>query len=266
MLRINGVAIVCALVVAGTGCSGQATGEEGSEPSVEAFEFAPEDAQDGAVAKPEPGDELFGKGADIRPFGGAYIMPVVIAPGQTVSYQTSLLHGGSNVDTVLALFRRHDNVADLPGGSARVGIQTLALNDDFNAPIRWSSLSYTNNSGQTENAYLMLFGYGSSLGWVQLSGVGAVEVLAGSAVGSGTAGVAFTSNTTITPGSPLEPDPWLYMFDYVPGQGNGAFNDDGPGLGRDSKITDATGAEMWYVASAFPGANGTSSGTTTINY
>jgi hypothetical protein len=265
MLRINGVAIVCALAAAGTGCSGQAAGEDGSEPNVEAFEFVPEETQ-APVAKPEPGDELFGKGADVRPFGAAYIVPVVIPPGQTVSYQTSSLHGSPDVDTVLALFRRHDNVADLPAGSARVGIQTLALNDDFNPPIRWSSLSYTNTSGQTENAYLMLFGYGGSLGWVQLSGVGAVEVLAGSTAGSGTAGVAFTSATTIKPGVPLDPDPWLYMFDYVPGQGNGAFNDDGFPTGRDSKITDATGATMWYVASAYTGPNGSSSGTTTINY
>ena len=123
----------------------------------------------------------------------------------------------------------------------------------------YSALSYTNNSGQTENAFLMLFGFGDKTGTVDLSGVGEVPVNAGSVVAQGSAGVAFTSGSSSPQG---DPDPWLYMFDYVPGQGNGAFNDDSPLGGRDSKIADAVSTWMWYVPSAY----GSSSGTTTVNY
>lgn len=256
MFKINGMGVVCALVLAATGCSGQATGEDGSEPNVETFEFAPENEETAPVVKPKPGDRLVGKGAENVPFGQAIIQSFTIAPGQTVSYQTSRINDDfPNVDTVLALFRRHDNVAFLTPGTARVGIQTLALNDDFSG--YYSSLSYTNNSGQTENAHLALFGYGSSVGWVQVSGVGQVEVKAGSTVQQSMAGAAFTNGTS-TGG-----DPWLYTFDWTPGEGNGVFNDDNPQTGSaDSKITDTSSALLWYVASAYK----TSVGSTTINF
>jgi hypothetical protein len=256
MFRINGVGLVCAFGLAAIGCSG-APADDGSDPSIEAFEFAAENADKPPVAKPGPGDDLVGKGAATVPFGKAIMQSVTIAPGQTVSFQTSAISDLPTVDTVLALFRRHDNDAYLPPGMNRIGIQTLALNDDISWPTNpYSSLSYTNTSGQTENAHLALFGFGGSIGWVELSGVGQVEVKAGSTTGQGTAGVAFTNGTA-------SGDPWLYMFDYTPGQGNGAFNDDNPEIGgADSKIPDATGAYMWFVASAYQN----SSGSTTINY
>jgi len=261
MFKISGVGIVCALAFAVAGCSGEAPVGEGSDPNPKAFEFAPESTAKPAAAKPKPGDGLVGKGSATVPFGPAIMASVSIAPGQTVSYTTSQVSGAPTVDTVLALFMTFDNATFLQPGGVRVGIQTLAVQDDISWPSNpYSSLSYTNNSGQTQNAYLAVFGYGNSIGPVQLSGVGQVEVKAGSTVGSGTASAAFTNGSSSPSGGP---DTWLYMFDYTPGQGNGAFNDDNPlGGTNDSRISDATSSFMWYVASAY----GSSSGTTTINY
>lgn len=258
MLKISGAGLVCALAFAAAGCSGEAPVEEGTDPNLEGFEFAAEGTEK-LAAKPKIEDELIGKGSATVPFAPAFTQAVSIATGQTVSWQTS--NGSPNVDTVLVLFRRHDNVHDLAAGATRVGIQTLALNDDFNGTY-YSSLSYTNNTGQAENAYIMVFAYnGAGTGTANLSGVGQVDVKAASTRGSGTAGAAWTSASSSPQGSP---DPWLFMFDGTPGQGNGAWNDDDPTSpgARDSRITDATGAFMWYVASGY----GSSSGTTTINY
>lgn len=258
MLKISGAGLVCALALATAGCSGGAPGAEGADANLEGFEFAAEETEK-LAEKPRIEDELVGKGSATVPFANALTLPVSIAPGQTVSWQTS--NGSPNVDTVLALFRRHDNTFAMTGGTTRVGIQTLALNDDFGGTW-YSSLSYTNNTGQTENAWLIVFAYDGKTGTADLSGYGQVNVGAGSTRGSGTAGAAFTSASSSPPG--IDPDPWLFMFDGTPGQGNGAWNDDDPTVpgARDSRITDATGAFMWYVAGAYPG----SSGTTTINY
>ena len=259
MVKKSGAGLVCALAIAAAGCSGEAPGGEGAGSNLEGFEFAAEETDEPA-AKPRIEDELFGKGSATVPFGNALTLPVSIASGQTVSWQTS--NGSPNVDTVLALFRRHDNVFGMTGGTTRVGIQTLALNDDSGGTL-YSSLSYTNNTGQTENAYLIVFAYNGSTGTADLSGYGQVNVRSGSTRGSGTAGAAFTSASSSPHGVPT--NPWLFMFDGTPGQGNGAWNDNDPTAPAgtlDSRITDATGAFMWYVAGAYPG----SSGTTTINY
>jgi hypothetical protein len=259
MLKLSGAGLVCALALAAAGCSAEGTGAEGAEPNLEGFDFAAEETQN-AVTKPKIEDELIGKGSATVPFGNALTLAVSIANGQTVSWQTS--NGSPGVDTVLALFRRHDNLFGMTGGTTRVGIQTLAMNDDFGGTL-YSSLSYTNNTGQTENAYLIVFAYNGSTGTADLSGYGQVNVRSGSTRGSGTAGSAFTSASSSPHG--VVPDPWLFMFDGTPGQGNGAWNDNDPTAPpgtRDSRITGATSSFMWYVAGAYPG----SSGTTTINY
>jgi hypothetical protein len=246
------------LLAFAAGCSD--AGESGPSdakvaiPSDEVFEFAPEGAEvTGEKAIQEEG--LAAKGSAARKYGSTHVQPVTIAPGQTVSYSTS---GGTlNVDPVLVLFHRHDNSTTFGGWpyTDRVGIQTLAINDDTNG--YHSAISYTNNTGITLNAHLMVFAWADSTGDVELSGVGLVPVAAGSIKTNGNAGVASTSGSVGPSG--WTPDPWLFMFDATPGEGNGAWNDDSNGT-RESTITGATSATMWYVAHGFH------SGTTTINF
>ena len=223
-----------------------------SETAEKGFDFAP-DATELSAEKDVESAELSAKGSANRKYGPAFTVPVTIAPGQTVTYSTT---GGSNaVDPVLVLFRRHDNSTNFGAPfTQRPGLQTLAINDDTN--FRDSFISYKNNSGVTENARLMLFAYGDATGQVTLSGHGLVSFSAGSIRTSGNAGVAWTS------GSSGGADPWLFTFDNVPGQGNGAWNDDSPLGTLESRIDNATSAEMWYVAHQYS----SSTGTTTINF
>jgi hypothetical protein len=240
------------LSLAASGCAvgsdAAPTGEKVVLPSEEVFEFAPEGVEIN-VEKAEQEDPLEAKGAFSRTFGPTYTQAVTIANGQTVSFSTS---GGTvGVDPVLVLFRRHDNLAAFPVNyTERVGIQTLAINDD-SVGIH-SSITYTNTTGVTENARLMVFAWNNSTGQVNLSGVGTVDVRAGSVRTSGTAGQAWTTGST---GSG---DPWLFTFDLGFG-GNGVWNDDSNGT-FESTITGATSLTMWYVAHGW-GAGGT----TTIN-
>lgn len=249
----HSIAALFVLGFAAAGCSVGSdpapTGEKVVLPSEEVFEFAPEGAEINMEKTPQE-DALEAKGAYSRTFGPTYTQAVTIAPGQTVSYSTS--GGTAGVDPVLVLFRRHDNLAAFPVSyTERVGIQTLAINDDTNG---WhSAISYTNNTGQTENARLMVFAWSNNTGQVNLSGVGLVDVRAGSVLTAGNAGEAWTSGST---GSG---DPWLFTFDTSYG-GNGVWNDDIGGGVYESKITGATSLTMWYVAHGW-GAGGT----TTIN-
>lgn len=251
-MRQLSVVVGCLAVVGYmAGCSVETLdadpGEKVAQPSSEEFAYAPEEA-DAVAAKVAPDDSLSPKGAFSRKYGSTFTTAVTIANGQTVSYQTS--GGTAGVDPVLVLFRRHDNSAEFAAWpyTQRVEIQTLAINDDTNG--LHSSIGYTNRSGRTENAFLMVFAYGNSTGKVTLSGIGEVDVAAGSVIASGTAGRAWTTNSN--------GDPWLFMFDVSPGLGNGVWNDDSNG-GRESDILNATSLPMWYVA------HGWNSGTTTIN-
>jgi hypothetical protein len=240
------------LAFAASGCAvgsdSAPTGEKVVLPSEEVFEFAPEGVEI-EVDKTAQESPLEAKGAFSRSFGPTYNAAVTIAPGQTVSYSTS---GGSvGVDPVLVLFRRHDNVASFGFPyTERVGIQTLAINDDTNG--LHSSISWTNNTGSTANARLMVFAWGNSTGQVNVTGHGLVDVRAGSVRTTGTAGKAWT---TASGGG----DPWLLMFNNGPGF-DGVWNDDTTDVNRESTIQGATTIEMWYVAHGW-GAGGT----TTIN-
>jgi hypothetical protein len=231
VLVLAGAAVGCAVDAGDAG-----PGEAASLPGEDGFEFAPDVAP--TSDKDAESADLSAKGSENRPFGRTFTVGVTIAPGQTVSYSTS---GGSNSnDPVLVLFRRHDNSTNFGSPwTQRPGLQTLAINDDTN--FRDAFISYTNNSGITENARLMVFAYGGNVGDVTLSGHGVVTTRAGSIKAQGTAGVAWTS------GSSGALDPWLFMFDAVPGEGNGAWNDDDPAGGYESKISNATSALMWYV-------------------
>lgn len=249
----HSVAASLVLAFAASGCavgSDEApTGEKVVLPSEEVFEFAPEGVEI-EVEKEVQESPLEAKGAFSRVFGSTYNTAVTLAPGQSVSYSTS---GGSvGVDPVLVLFRRHDNVASFGAPyTERVGIQTLAINDDTNGVH--SAISYTNNTGATVNARLMVFAWANSTGQVTVSGIGLVDVLAGSVRTTGTAGKAWTTGST---GSL---DPWLLMFNNGPGF-DGVWNDDTTVANRESTIEGATTITMWYVAHGW-GAGGT----TTIN-
>jgi hypothetical protein len=216
------------------------------------FEFAP-DGEEVSTEKAIQEDDLVAKGSVSRPYGSTFVTPITIGVNQSVAFSTS---GGSvGADPVLVLFRRHDNSTTFSAFpyTQRVGIQTLAINDDTVG--LHSSISYTNTSGVAENAFLMAFAFGASTGQVVLSGgFGLVNIAAGSVRTSGTAGQASTSGSG--------GDPWLFTFDLSPGLGNGVWNDDVTSnpVNRESLITGATSLTMWYVAHGF------NSGTTTINF
>jgi len=244
------------LLALAAGCASavdsEMTGGKEVIPSDEVFEFAPE-GEEVAVEKEVQDEDLAAKGSANVPYAQTFVTPITIGINQTVSYSTS---GGSvGADPVLVLFRRHDNSTTFSAFpyTDRVGIQTLAINDDT---VGWhSSISYTNTSGRVENAFLMAFAYGSSTGQVQLSGgFGLVDIVAGSVKIAGTAGQAWTSGSN--------GDPWLFMFDITGGLGNGVWNDDSSSspINRESLITGATSLTMWYVGHGF------NSGTTTINF
>lgn len=233
-------------------------GEKVAIPSDQVFEFSPEGAESADSTTPKSVREqaLTGKGSVSLPFGNTYTQAVTIAPGQTVSFSTS--GATSSVDPVLVLFHRFDNSTNFATYpyTDRVGIQTLAINDDtvgYN-----SAISYTNNTGTTLNARLMAFAYYNRVGQVVLNGVGTIPIAAGSIKDAGNAGNAWTSGSVSPVANPA--DPWLFMFDVTPGQGNGVWNDDDPAGGRESIITGSTSNIMWYVA------HGWHDGTTTVNY
>jgi hypothetical protein len=246
------------LAGAAVGCSGAEPGPDGqaSLPGEEGFDYAP--SAEVASDKDAESAELSAKGSASRVYGPAYTIPVTIANGASVSYSTS---GGSDTqDPVLVLFKRHDNSTNFGSPyTQRPGLLTLAVNDDTN--FRDAAISYTNNTGTTLNARLMVFAWADRIGQVTLSGTGLttglVSFSAGSAKTAGNAGVAWTS------GSSGGADPWLFTFDVTPGQGNGAWNDDDPaGSTYESRISGATSLEMWYVAHQYS----SSTGTTTINF
>jgi hypothetical protein len=254
----NSIAALMVLGFAASGCSAEVDSPEVEEkvkvPSTQVFEYAP-DGEEIQAVKSIPAD-LDAKGSVTLPYGVTHVQPMTITPGQNVSISTS---GGSiGVDPVLVLFRRHDNSATFGGSpfTQQVGTTVLAINDDTNG--LHSSISYTNNTGGTLNAFLMVFAFDDDIGTVNLSnGQSNVQVVAGGRkMTAGTAGQAATTNT-----SPAGGDPWLFTFGEFPGHavGDGFWNDDSPAGGRDSLITGNHAQIQWYVAHAYTG-----SGTTTI--
>jgi hypothetical protein len=257
----NSIAALMVLGFAASGCSAEVDSPEVEEkvvvPSTQVFEYAPE-GEEIPVAKSTP--VLDAKGSITLPFGPTHVQAMTITPGQNVSISTS---GGSvGVDPVLVLFRRHDNsnVFAASPYTQQVGTTVLAINDDINPfPDRNASISYTNNTGSTLNAWLMVFAYNTSTGTTNLSnGQNNVQVVAGGfQLGAGATGQAATGNTNPTPPSG---DPWLFTFGTQPGHavGDGFWQDDKAVGVRDSLITGNHAQTQWYVAHGF------SSGTTTI--
>lgn len=252
--RITFASLV-ALAFAASACGGaQDSMESGDaprkvvQPIEEVFEYAPEGQE--IVVQKEVDDPLRPKGSAVLPTGPTYTLPVKLNPGQSVTFSTS---GGSvGVDPVMALFMRHDNSETFGAApwTQRVTLQTLAINDDTNG--LHPSISYTNNQNRVVNARLMVFAYGSSTGQATLNNGTVIDVVAGSVVASGTAGVAKTTGSV--------GDPWLFTFDTVPNQGNGVWNDDTTSSNTESTITGATSQTMWYVG------YGWGIGSTTVNY
>jgi hypothetical protein len=229
------------------------------EASATDFEYAPDDLDEEAIidAKAEDEADLTGKGSMTLPRGRTFYTPVTIANNQTVSWYTT--DGSTGVDTVLVLFRRHDNSSTFVSSpwTAKIGLQTLAVDDDGGAG-RYSSLSYKNTSGRTENAWLMGFAYNSSTGTARINGTinyGIRSFTAGGLPRSSTAGQAYTTGGG---------DPVLFAFDRSAGLGNGAWNDDDPiAGGLESRIQGLTNLSMWLVPVAI-GSRPT--GTSTVYY
>ena len=105
----------------------------------------------------------------------------------------------------------------------------------------------------------MVFAYHSTTGSVTLTDqtgarVAALVTAGGVELSAGTAGTAWTSDTT------GGMDPWLFTFGPPgAGTGDGNWEDDKTSSSRDSEIAGNHAKTMWYVA------HGWNSGTTTIN-
>lgn len=254
-LTTTGTALALALLAGGCAMDeGQGAAQETkvAEPSTEIFDYAPEGADESAKGVPEMGLNAKGTWSNAVPRGYSFEEPITLAPNESITCTTS--EGSVGVDTVLALLRRHDNAnvgPHSPPYDARVGFQTLAVNDDFGG-TRYSEISYTNQSGRTEYAFLEGFAWSSSTGTARVvctnRDFGTRDFVAGSLYTSCDQGAVDTSS---------DGDPVLLMIDTTAGLGNGVWNDDSSG--RESKITGATNLTMWFVAQGY------NSGTTTIN-
>lgn len=247
------------LAAAACGDADQLGVEAGEGASAEAFEYAPDEMDADAIldAKAEEEADLTGKGSMTLPRGNTFYTPVTITNGRTMQWTTS--EGTDGVDTVLVLFRRHDNSTTFVSNpwTDKVGIQTLAINDDYGNGY-YSQISYTNTSGRTENAWLMAFAYNDRTGIAKISGTinyGNRYFTAGGLPRSSTAGQAYTTGGD---------DPVLFAFDSTAGLGNGAWNDDDPlGGTYESRIQGLTNLSMWLVPVALTGRT---AGTSTVYY
>jgi hypothetical protein len=252
------------LAFAATGCAGAdesgqfaEKGVEGADQIPGAFDYAPDsDFAEKSVDSPE----LSGKGTINLTLGATYYTPVTIPAFGTVSYQTSNRVG---VDPVLALFVRTNPWGGSFGGSpftVKGQANTLAFNDDLAPGNRESFISYTNPTGAPINAYLIAFSYDNVIatgsGSVTISGIGTVQITAGSARINSNQGWIGTSAST--------GDPWLVAIDPDVGGGDTVWNDDtaaGPAGNRESLIPGFTNQLEWVVGHAYSGA-----GTTTVTY
>lgn len=247
------------LAAAACGDADQLDVEATEDASAESFEYAPNEIDADAVidAKAEEEADLTGKGSMTLPRGTTFYTPVTITNGRTMQWTTT--EGTDGVDTVLVLFRRHDNSTTFVGSpwTEKVGIQTLAINDDY-GDGNYSSISYTNTSGRTENAWLMAFAYSDRTGIARINGTinyGRRYFTAGGLKKSSTAGQAYTTGGD---------DPVLFAFDSEAGLGNGAWNDDDPlGGTLESRIQGLTNLSMWLVPVAIAGRT---AGTSTVYY
>jgi hypothetical protein len=226
-------------------------GEEGADQDSN-FDFAPE--AETITDKAAYEAELAAKGSSTVTLGSTFYSAVTIGINQTVTYTTSNRVG--NTDPVLVLFQRttpwNQNKFGGSPFTERPGVATLAVDDDSAGNLN-STITWHNNTGVVINAFLMAFAYGNNTGSADINGFGTVQIRAGSVKTSGTQGWAGTSAST--------GDPWLCAFDIAPNSGSGAWNDDSPLGGTESRINNFTSNTMWYVGHAWSG-----SGTTTISY
>jgi hypothetical protein len=250
------------LAVVATGCAGAdesgqsgdgenfAKAAEGADQAPAGFTFAPENVSDDKAPNPV---ELSPKGSLTLTLGATFYTPVTIPAHGTVTYETSNRVGST--DPVLALFIRTNPWGGAFGGSpftAKGQANTLAFDDDGAGNLN-SKITYTNPDGVPRQAYLIAFAWSDRTGQVDLSGVGTINIAAGSAVISSNQGWIGTSGSS--------GDPWLVALDPDVGGGDTVWNDDSPLGGLESRIDSFTNQTAWVVGHAWSGA-----GTTTLNY
>jgi len=263
LLSLGSVALFVSACSAGM--DGEAIDEEKAQAMAEDFDYVPSAEEENTpvmsmedVAK---GDELVGKGSIGVTRGFTWYERVDIANGATITYETT---GGSDtIDPVLVLFMRTS-----PWNSTqwiaspyqqKVGIRTLAVNDDTSG--RNSKITWTNNQGQTIHAWVMGFAYNNRTGNLTVkkngSSIGSKPFASGSARVSSTAGEVYTTGGG---------DPVLFAFErYLDQTDNGAWNDDDPNGGTDSRIVGFTNRSMWVVPMVYPSFSRTA-GTSTVHY
>ncbi len=234
----------------------------------EDFEFAPDEADstDAPVNDMEgPGKDegLVGKGSDNVTRGFTWYEQVSIPAGTTVTYRTE---GGAwnGVDPVLVLFMRTSpwNSTDWVASpwTQKVGLRTLAQNDDSSGAD--SSITWTNNEAQPINAWVMGFAWENRTGSLRVykdgADLGYKAFASGSVRRSSNAGEVYTTGGG---------DPVLFAFETsLDQQDNGAWNDDDPTGGTDSRIQGFTNRLMWLVPVVYYSQVTRNAGTSTIYY
>lgn len=233
--------------------------------AAEDFEYAPtEEALAEISAANERGKDepLVGKGSDDRNRGFTWSEAVVLQLNETVTFETA--NGNDTIDPVLVLYMRHSpwNSATWVGYpyNEKVGITTLAQNDDTSG--RNARISYTNNTGNVLNTWVMGFAWANRVGSLPVYKNGAY--IGDKPFTSGSIRVYSSAGQVYTTGGG---DPVLFAFDTFAGSGagNGAWNDDDPNGGTDARITGYTDKLMWLVPMVYHSHSRTE-GVSTIHY
>lgn len=273
-LRFFGLVGTVSMALVASACSGgaeldsQGIDEEKAQAMAEDFEFVPADEGDRPVTSMEAvgkDSALTGKGASEVTRGFTWYEQISIPNGATVTYETR--DGNDTIDPVLVLFMR-----TAPWNSTqwiaspytdKVGIRTLAQNDDANPPERNARITWTNREGQAIQAWVMGFAWSNKVGELEVlkdgASIGRKSFASGSVKTSTTAGQVYTTGGG---------DPVLFAFstNTDPQQRDlGAWNDDDPQGGTDSRIPGFTNQAMWLVPMVYPSFS-RQAGTTTINY
>jgi hypothetical protein len=259
-------------------CAGSAEPDANSAtsetPAAESFEYAPTESPKPTLEERVAANQLVAKGTiDVKrsaTFNYAYAIP----PGKTLTLYTT--GATSTIDPVCVIYTRTDQWmnstawVDTPSSKYQAQLTTLAINDD-RAPRNYNSkVSYKNIRGDTFTVRAMCFAYENRTidyaklpVWQQIDNdapvnLGSKFIVSGSYYKTDAA----TTLTTTGGGNPV-----LLAFPTTVGAGYGAWNDDSPDGGTESKLTGlAASVPYWIVPMVYPSTPDRTTGMTTINF
>ena len=234
------------------------------QPAADAFQFAPEVSD--KVADEEAAD-LTAKGSWATDMRRGYVFhsQVSVAQGQTITCETS--QSGDAMDTVLALVRRDDGytgwVSD-PSYEHTARFSTMKVDDDAGEGL-YSKLTWTNPGGAT-SFHLIGWGYEMNTGNANVtctySNPSKTSTFTNQVFGAGSKKWNSCDQGKVDTVSADGGDPIVFAVDKNDNGGNGYWNDDiktnDPNQNRQSRISNLTNQNVWYVMGGY------SSGTTTL--